>query len=43
MDEGSLEIKAEQASTTDQPNNGEITTVIPDYIHIQLVCNVHGD
>ena len=40
MDEWPLATKAEQASMQSQPNNGEITIVIPDWVQIQLVCIV---
>ena len=35
-DERPLATKAEQASMPNQPNNGEITIVIPDWVQIQL-------
>ena len=38
MDEWPLASKAKQAVMTSQPNNGEITIVVPDWVQIQLVC-----
>ena len=42
MDEWPLASKAKQAGITSQPNNGEITIVVPDWVQSQLVCIIKG-